>query len=371
MCDSDEFDGGSELASLAFSQGPRSSPRKAHKGTSGRSSGSSTTPICYFCLAPNAEKSYKCVWLHIDPCFNAVRARQRQTSADKTLAAQDIQDMKTNVARWREKHEPFMTKDPTARQAARLQVQSHILLEESVKTTSEKNISDCVMLNKTRYKNYRKFWDGCESDTASEDFAELHRVQAGEHDYSDDGGEAVEAVACKDNVRVRNSKRKKTRLGTRTETRDGDERDTTYQREASPLHHGRFEADQTLVPRDDAGFTRGDGRNASPATVRRSRSSRRRNVSLHVLEGKGSRANVAPSEAGLGVKFLQTKEKMKADVEALLDRISGPKGTQAELTAAMDQLRRRKGIFGGSVFEDMLTVIQQTLASEASEAIFF
>ena len=279
--------------------------------------------------------------------------------------------MKNNVARWREKHEPFMTKNPTARQAARLQVQSHILVGESVKTISEKNFSDCVILDKTRYKNYRKFWDGCESDTASDDFAELHGVQAGEHDYSDDGGEAVEAVACKDNVGVRNSKRKKTRLGTRTETRDGDERDTTYLREASPLHHIRFEADQTRVPKDDASFTRGDGRNASPATVRRNRSSRRRNVSRHVLEGKGSRANVAPSEAGLGVKFLQMKEKMKADVEALQDRNSGPKGTQAELTAAMDQLRRTKGIFGGSVFEDMLTVIQQTLASEASEARFF
>ena len=105
--------------------------------------------------------------------------------------------------------------------------------------------------------------------------------------------------------------------------------------------------DQILVPRVDAGSTRGDGRNASPATVRRSRSSRRRNVSLHLWEGTGSRVNVAPSEAGPGVKFLQMKEMMKADVEALLDRISGPKGTQSELTAAMDQLRRRKGTWSG------------------------
>ena len=86
-----------------------------------------------------------------------------------------------------------------------MQAQSHILVEEFVKTTSEKNISDYMILNKTRCKNCRKFWDGCESDTASEDFAELHRVQAGEHDSSDDGAEAVEAVACRDNVRVRNS----------------------------------------------------------------------------------------------------------------------------------------------------------------------
>ena len=130
--------------------------------------------------------------------------------------------MKTNVARWREKHDPFMTKDATVRHAARLHVQSHILVEESVKTTSEKNNSDCMILNKMLSTNYRKFWDGCESDTASEDFAELHGVQAGEHDSSDDGGEAVEVVACKDNVPTRNSKGKKTR----TETRDGDERDT-------------------------------------------------------------------------------------------------------------------------------------------------
>ena len=105
--------------------------------------------------------------------------------------------------------------------------------------------------------------------------------------------------------------------------------------------------DQILVPRFDAGSTRGDGRNASPATVRRSRSSRRRNVSPHLWEGKGSRVNVAPSEAGPGAKFLQMKEKMKADVEVLLDRISGPEGSQAELTAAMDQLRRRKGTWSG------------------------
>ena len=49
----------SELVSLALSHGPRPSPRKARKGASGRSSGSSTTPVCYLCLDPNAEKSYK------------------------------------------------------------------------------------------------------------------------------------------------------------------------------------------------------------------------------------------------------------------------------------------------------------------------
>ena len=97
MCDSDEFDGGGEPASLAFSQGSRRSPRKAHKRASGRSSGSSTTPICYLCLDPNAETWFKGVWVHIDPCFNAVRSRQKmQTKADKLVAAQDIQDMKTN-----------------------------------------------------------------------------------------------------------------------------------------------------------------------------------------------------------------------------------------------------------------------------------
>ena len=245
-------------------------------------------------------------------------------------------------------------------------------LEESVKTTSEKNISDWVMLNKTRYRNYRKFWDGCESDTASEDFAELHRVQAGEHDYSDDGGEAVEAVACKDSVRVRNSKR-----GRRHGLAHAPRRETAMS--VTPHISGKHRLFITvdlkqikiLCPKTMQASLAATAGTRLPPQWRRSRSSRRRNVSLHVLEGKGSRANVAPSEAGLGVKFLQMKEKMKADVEALLDRISGPKGTQAELTAAMDQLRRRKGIVGGSVFEDMLTVIQQTLASEASEAIFF
>ena len=117
-----------------------------------------------------------------------------------------------------------------------------------MKTTSEKNISDDIILNEARYKNCRKFWDGCESDTASEDFAELQRVEAGEHDSSDDGGEAVEAVACKDNVHVRNSKVRKMRIDTRTETREGDERDTKDQLEAWPPHHDRFQADQTLVP---------------------------------------------------------------------------------------------------------------------------
>ena len=85
---------------------------------------------------------------------------------------------------------------------------------------------------------------------------------------------------------------------------------------------------EACVPRDDAS-TRGDGRTASPATVRRSRFLLRRNVSPHLLEGKGSRVNVVPSEAGLGVKFLHMKQKMKANVE------------EAELTAAMDQLRGR------------------------------
>ena len=48
---------------------------------------------------------------------------------------------------------------------------------------------------------------------------------------------------------------------------------------------------------------------------------------LTFLEGKGSLVNVAPSEAGLGVKFLQMKEKMKADVEARTESVvrKGPK----------------------------------------------
>ena len=82
--------------------------------------------------------------------YSLTHARCRRE--DKILAAQDIQDMKTTVARWREKHVQFMTKEPIARHAARLQVRSHILAEESVKTTSEKNISDHMILNKTRSK---------------------------------------------------------------------------------------------------------------------------------------------------------------------------------------------------------------------------
>ena len=61
--------------------------------------------------------------------------------------------------------------------------------------------------------------------------------------------------------------------------------------------------------------------------------------------------NVVPRQAGPGVKFLEVKEKMRADVEALLERISGSKGSQAELAAAIDQLRRRKGSWGGSVLK--------------------
>ena len=62
-----------------------------------------------------------------------------------------------------------------------------------MKTTSDENISDNIILNRTRCTNYQQFWDGCGSGTASEDFAEPHRVQAGEHDSSHDGGEAVDA----------------------------------------------------------------------------------------------------------------------------------------------------------------------------------
>ena len=79
------------------------------------------------------------------------------------------------------------------------------------------------------------------------------------------------------------------------------------------------------------------------------RSSRCNDLSPHLSEGKGSRVNVIPSEASPGVKFLQMKEKIQADVEALLDRSSGPKGTQSELTAARGQLRRRNGTCHGLV----------------------
>ena len=53
-----------------------------------------------------------------------------------------------------------MAKDATARHAARLQGQSHILVEESVKTTSEKNISDYMILKKTCCKKYRNAGTG-------------------------------------------------------------------------------------------------------------------------------------------------------------------------------------------------------------------
>ena len=115
---------------------------------------------------------------------------------------------------------------------------------------------------------------------------------------------------------------RKTRIGTHTETRDSGERDTKCQREASRPRRGQERA-----------------------------SSHSADVSPHLLEGMGSRVNVVPREAGPGVKFLQVKEKMRADVEALLERISGSKGSQAELAAAIDQLRRRKGSWGGSVLK--------------------
>ena len=91
---------------------------------------------------------------------------------------------------------------------------------------------------------------------------------------------------------------------------------------------------------------------------------------LHLLEGQVSRVIVAPSAAGPSMQFLQMKEKMKADVEGLFGSISGPKGTQAELTAAMDQLRRGKGICW-IIFEGMLTRIHRTLESEAPVATIF
>ena len=207
-----------------------------------------------------------------------------------------------------------MTKDATARHAARLQVRSHILVEESVKTSPTTRSP-----NKTRHKNYRKFWDGGESDTASEAFA-----------LSSSGCKLASTTIPTTVARPWRPLRARTMCG--STTRRGGRRGLAHApREATPVHHGRFEADQTLVPRDDALSLL--------------------NVSPHFSEGKGSRVNVVPSEAGFGVKFLQKKEKMKADVEALLDRTGGPKSTRAALTAAMDQLRRRNGTGSGFVLK--------------------
>ena len=117
MCDSDEFDGGSELVRVSLSL----------KVFGFRLSLVRIQPHLFFGHQMQRSRTRACgctLTLASTQC-----ARQRQTSADEPLTAHDTQDMKTNVTRWREKQEPFMTKDPTARHAARVKGRSHILVE--------------------------------------------------------------------------------------------------------------------------------------------------------------------------------------------------------------------------------------------------
>ena len=91
-------------------------------------------------------------------------------------------------------------------------------LKTAVKDTNSKaHVDTDKLLTRTRYKNYRKFWDDYESDDAYAEFDEVHKAQGGIHDTEDD-----EIVALAD-ISTIVRKRKRSSISTKEKTEDIDE----------------------------------------------------------------------------------------------------------------------------------------------------
>lgn len=132
---------------------------------------------CYLCgelldRSPKPHTAKGCSF-HL-PCYNAVRCHQRLCKKQGLNA--DAQ-MLFSKEEWVKLVLPLRASPDGSRDTnARAQVKQKLI--ESVTLESKETINDMLILNKVRFKNYRKFWDNDGSDTASEAFDDLGARQS-------------------------------------------------------------------------------------------------------------------------------------------------------------------------------------------------
>ena len=325
----------------------------------GRGTSAARFGVCVMCEEGGADKKYKGFYFHTEPCYNAVRARKRQTKKSPTLAAEDDRDLRVDIVRFREKHEQFLSKNSEDRRAARLQAQMDVDVEENIDYKRDAMLEDQIVLNATRYASYRKFWDGCGSDTCDEDFNELHRDQGGEHDEDHGDGGKVQRVAVADNSRFRVEKGTKHSTGTRSQ---GPSQPPDSGTSPPPTKRAKVAGNGGSIAGAAGSISGAAFRSPSEANVSGlSGSSAPTTVDRHAAGSKGVLSAVVskPEHLGklaalgvgdddnqqlLGVTFLKEKEFAKADIEILMGRVVGPKGARTNLATAMSELKSKSGL---------------------------
>jgi hypothetical protein len=139
-----------------------------------------STLSCYLCGDGGVSMIY--LGFPFDPqCWAAIRAKQRQLrSVSKDAVRVDNRLMQEQPIIWREKTLPFKTTEPSERNRARRETTLEAVTTHARSTiNSDMNVVDSISLTKTRYKNWRKFWDDIEPEVAFQEWEGLHASQRG------------------------------------------------------------------------------------------------------------------------------------------------------------------------------------------------
>ena len=188
------------------SENPRVPPRKRHRTKTAVVANHSASKgagdrVCHLCSQQLGEskpvKTLLGFVFHEGACFNAVRCHRRLAGNTPTKLKELNEAMSQRPDTWREDVMPLRAEHGAQRSSA-----SRHVLKQRLTTYSKQSERDrLLVLNKTRFKSYKCFWDRCGSSEASSDFERLHCEQGGEEDSGSERKVAVTGNRTRDRER--------------------------------------------------------------------------------------------------------------------------------------------------------------------------
>lgn len=157
-------------------------PNLTADNTKGSGAASSSVVACYLCDGIIEDKSFSFRGRVFDRCcIAALRSYRRvvgKVSAQKLAEADDLMLYQKDI--WKSRVFPLVRRTGEQRSAsARAQLKQSII--ESENYSDMQRVKKKLIVNKTRFKKYRDFWDGQRSSSASESFDERLEQQGGAH----------------------------------------------------------------------------------------------------------------------------------------------------------------------------------------------
>lgn len=268
---------------------------------------------CHVCEEPGAGKVFHGFFTHMG-CHAALRCRHRQIKqgGGQTAIDEELRFMREEPAEWRLEVKPLLEPDTrgTARAAARSKAKR---FQDQCDVNSRKKVKDKLTLTKRRYKHYCWLWDGIQSDEASSDFEKILVEQNG-----------TDTIDIDDIPRMRTETGTENRTGTRTYIEDGSD------------NHGGRSRSPPPVPRMSGASAPGAG---DPTPITKSRAHRFGHAQpTFARSGSGPLSVVCAEKEYDSVAFMRKKDDFKNGLQALLQEITGTKGSKAALNLMEKEL---------------------------------